>query len=318
MARVLITGAGMVGAHLAQLLGEQGDEVTLFELSPVLPYVSRFVDLERVRLIRGDVTNVPDLVGALQQSGAEAVVHTAALLGAAVDNAPYTAHKVNVDGTVNVVEAARLCGVRRIVYTSTMGVYTWVASAPMSEEQRVAPNSLYGAQKLAAEQCALQYGQRYGVEVVVLRYAVAYGYTFSAAGSLFGRVISELLEKPLQGAPAVVQRTGPFLSPNEFVYVRDMARAAALALRAEGLKDRAFNIGTGELSDLADLAAAVRAELPDARITIEEPQGPLKPNPTRFPYDLRRAREQLGYEPAYPLAAGVRDYLATARAASGR
>jgi nucleoside-diphosphate-sugar epimerase len=308
----------MVGAHLAQLLHEQGDQVTLFELAPVYSYVGKLVDLERVKLVRGDVTNVPDLLGAIQQAQAEAIVHTAALLGSAVDNAPYTAHKVNVDGTVNVMEAARLTGVKRVVYTSTMGVYDWNATRLMAEDQPLAPKGLYGATKLAAEQLALAYGQRYGTEVVVVRYAVAYGFTYSAAGSIYGSVISQLLEKPSQGQPVTIQRTQPFLNLNEFIYVKDMARAAALALKAQNLKDRAFNIGTGELNDLEDLAAAVRAEIPDAQITIEEPFGPLRPNPSRFPYDLTRAKEQLDYTPRYPLAEGVQDYLSMMRAAEAQ
>ncbi len=314
---VLITGAGMVGTHLAQLLSQQGESVTLLDLAPVVPYISKLVDLDKVRLIRGDVTNVPDLIDAIQQSKATSIVHTAALLGAAVDNAPYTACKVNVDGTVNVVEAARLTGVKRVVYTSTMGVYSWVASAPMTEDQPFGPTVLYGATKLAAEQIALLLGRRYGVEVVVVRYAVAYGYTFSAAGSMFGKTIADLVEAAFRGVPAVIKRTPPFLNRNELVYVRDMAQAAALAVDAQGLKDHAFNIGSGELSDLTDLADAVRAEIPDARVTIEEPHGPLQPNPTRFPFDLSRAREQLGFVPAYPTSLGIKDYLATMKSAKG-
>jgi nucleoside-diphosphate-sugar epimerase len=314
---ILITGAGMVGSHLAQLLSEENDGVTLFELAPVLSYVGKLVNLDKVKLIRGDVTNLPDLIGAIQQSRVKCIVHTAALLGAAVDSAPYTASRVNVDGTVNVMEAARLTGVRRVVYTSTMGVYDWVASGPMTEEQRLGPHGLYGVTKLAAEQIALKYGERYGVEVVVLRYAVAYGYTFSAAGSIYGSVINTLLEKVSRGEPVVVQRARPFLNLNEFVYVRDMARAAALAVHAQDLKDRVYNIGTGELSDLTDLAAAVRSELPGAQITIEEPFGPLQHNPSRFPYDLGRAQAQLGYKPAYPLPMGVRNYLTTMAAVQG-
>lgn len=314
---VLITGAGMVGTHLAQLMSRDGEDVTLFELSPVMSYIGKMVDLDKVKLVRGDVTNVPDLVAALQQCGASCIIHTAALLGAAVDSAPYTACKVNVVGTVNVMEAARLTGVKRVVFTSTQGVYDRRATGPMTEDQPLGPNALYGATKLAAELLALKYGQRYGIDVVVVRYAIAYGYTFSAAGSIYGKVINELLDKASRGLPVVVQRTEPFLYPVEFIYVRDMARAAALAARAHGLKDRTFNIGTGELNDLSDLAAAVRSEVPGAQITIEEPYGPLRHDPTRYPYDLTRAREQLGYEPAYPLAAGVRDYLATMAAARG-
>lgn len=310
----LITGAGMLGVHLAKDLADQGEEVVLFELNPVTWYINKVAGSERVRVVRGDVTNLGDLVSALQQSGADCLVHTVGLLGAAVAASPYTAVKVNTGGTVNAIEAARLTGVKRMVFASTMGVYDVTASAPMNEVQMTAPNSLYGATKLAAERLALQYGAHYGVEVIALRYPVGYGYTFSAAGTPFGSVIYEVVAGPAEGRAVTVERSPLWMGYNEFVYAKDMARAAALAVRAEGLTDHIFNIGTGVLKDLADIAAAVKEEIPDAQITINEPNGTVKESATRFPFDLVKAGEQLGYKPSFFIPEAVKDYIASVRA----
>ena len=310
----LITGAGMLGVHLAKDLADQGEKVALFELSPVNWYIDKVAGKDRADVIRGDVTNVGDLVAAIQRTNADCLVHTVGLLGGAVAAAPYTAFKVNVGGTVNALEAARLTGVKRVVFASTMGVYDVTASGPMNEDQQTAPNSLYGATKLAAERLALQYGAHYGIEVIALRYPVGYGYTFSAAGTPFGSVIFEVITGPAEGRAVTVERTPLWMGYNEFVYAKDMARAAALAVRAEGLTDHIFNIGTGVLKDLEDIAAAVREEIPDAQITITEPNGPVKASPTRFPFDLVKAGEQLGYRPSFFIPEAVKDYIASYKA----
>ncbi len=308
--RVLVTGAGMVGCYLARELTEAGDEVTLFELNPVMPYIKNVVDLNRVKVVRGNILNLPDLMHALKDSGAEWIVHTAALLGASVNLAPFTAVQVNINGVVNVIEAAQLSGVKRIVYTSTGGVYKRKATAPMKEDHPLESSSLYNASKVSAELLGLQYSNLLKVEFIIIRYPVGYGPTFSAKGSIYGGIIEDLVRLPAAGKPVVVKRTQPFTKLNEYIYMKDMAHGAALALKAEGLKDKVFNIASEVLTDLEDLAAVVRKLIPKAEITIEEPVGPLKPDPTLFPMDNSRAREQLGYEPKYLPAEGLKDYLA--------
>src|SRR5579875_1176999 len=106
--RVLVTGAGMVGCFLARQLCDAGHEVALLELSPNVGYIETVVGRERARLVRGNILHVPDVVGAMQACRAERVVHTAALLGASVEQAPYNAVHVNLLGLVNVLEAAAL------------------------------------------------------------------------------------------------------------------------------------------------------------------------------------------------------------------
>jgi UDP-glucose 4-epimerase len=303
----------MVGAHAAQRLVQHGGDVALLDIAPHRDYLAGFVDPARVPLVHGDITSLPAMLAAVQEVHPEAIVHTAALLGSAASASPHLAYRVNVEGSVNVLEAARFLGVKRVVYASTMGVYSWVASAPMTEEQPFGPNVPYSVTKLAGEQMALMLGERYGIEVVVLRFAPSYGYTYSAASSVYGSVIEGLIKGAFGGGPTMVNRVEAFQSPTEFVYVRDLAQAIECALRVGGVGQRAFNIGSGELSDLQDFVAAVSAELPEARITLSEPHGPARADPTRFPYDLSRARAELGYVPEFPLRAGIDDYVSTMR-----
>jgi nucleoside-diphosphate-sugar epimerase len=181
----------------------------------------------------------------------------------------------------------------------------------MTEAQPLGPTHPYSVTKLAAEQLALMLGEQFGVEVLALRFAPSYGYTYSAASSVYGSVIEALVKGAAEGRAVGVERAEAFRSLNEFAYVRDLAAAIVCALEATAPRDRVFNVGSGELVDLADFVAVLQAEVPAARISLTEPNGGLRDDPTRFPYDLSRARDQLGYVPRYPLATGLRDYLAT-------
>lgn len=307
--KILITGAGMIGCYLARELAQQGDEIAFFELNPVMSYIDKVAGRERVKVIRGDTLNLPDLMQAVKDSGAERIVHTAALLGASVNQSPYTGLKVNVDGTVNVVMAARFTGVKRVVYACTSGIYRLKSTAPMTEDQPFEGWSLYSATKVAAEQIGLQYARAFKIDFISLRYATTYGPAFSAQGSIYGAVIQELITKAAAGQPVVVQRSAPFLKENELAYTKDVAHGTALALKAEGLKHNIFNIGSGEFTDLEDLAAGVRKLIPKANIKIEEPGGPLKKDPYNFPMDISRAKEELGYKPRYGTNEALKDYL---------
>jgi nucleoside-diphosphate-sugar epimerase len=218
---------------------------------------------------------------------------------------------VNVLGTANVLEAAHLTGVTRIVYASTGGVYSRNSNRPIPEEHPFETSSLYNASKLAAEQIGLQYSQLSKTEFVVLRYGVVYGPSFSSQGSIYGRIIQELITKPANGLPVIIQRTAPFMKGNDLVYVKDIAKATAAAVKTMKLKDRVFNIGSGTLTDLEDLAASLRQLLPNADIMIEEPNGPLVNEPFLFPMDISRAKEQLGFTPVYGTFEALQDYLAS-------
>jgi nucleoside-diphosphate-sugar epimerase len=131
--RVLITGAGLIGCYTTKELIDRGDEVTFFDLQPSLPYLQKVLGKE-LPLIRGDIRELPALIEAMQNTRAEVVIHTAELQG---NRAPYFGFQVNLIGTLNVAEAVRLTGVRRLIHASSQGVYDLTdPPIPIHEEAR--------------------------------------------------------------------------------------------------------------------------------------------------------------------------------------
>src|SRR6266508_6404085 len=120
--RVLITGAGLIGTHTARELLERGDEVTFFDFAPKPDYIRRVTGRD-LPVIRGDIRDLAALVDAFQQVRPECVIHLAASMGEANINNVYAGFQVNLVATINVAEAVRLVGVRRLVHASTQAVY---------------------------------------------------------------------------------------------------------------------------------------------------------------------------------------------------
>src|SRR5689334_622543 len=133
--RIVITGAGLIGTHTARELIERGDEVTFFDFAPKPDYIRRVTGRD-VALIRGDIRDLAGLIDSFQQTRPECVVHLAASVGEANINNVYAGFQVNLVGTINVAEAARLTGVRRLVHASTQALYIGADPTELLSETR--------------------------------------------------------------------------------------------------------------------------------------------------------------------------------------
>jgi len=174
---VLVTGAGQIGAHIAQRLAAEGQTPVLYDAAPPLDFLKSLLALDRITLCRGDIRDVVALLDVVREQQVHAIIHTAGLLPPATEGLPRLTTEVNVDGTGNVLEAARLAGVRRVVFCSTLGVYDMAAvrGELLREDDAVKLDSLYGASKLYAEKLGQSYAKRHGVEFVTLRFAHIFG-----------------------------------------------------------------------------------------------------------------------------------------------
>jgi UDP-glucose 4-epimerase len=313
---VLITGGmGVLGSMVTEELVERGERPVLYARHLDRSLMPRAV-VDRVEYVRGDVLDLPNLVHAVRRHRVTRIVHMAALLIGECQANPYQGFKVNAEGTVNVLEAARMTDVRRVVYTSSKSVYGAVPApyghptyAPLPEEGPKNPIRVYDATKLAGEHMALNYVDTCGLDVVILRFASTFG-----PGKLVrhGPVSwhSRLVEHAMAGQPARLPQGGD--QPDDMIYHRDIAHAIVLALDATALVHRVFNIGRGEAATMRDFSEAVRRVIPGATLEI----GPgLDYYGSGIPYysvyDISRARKELGFEPRFDLEAGVRDYVAT-------
>ena len=309
--RTAVIGGGLVGSQVLRLLVEDGETPVLFDATPQREALAEIVDLDRVAVVRGDVLDPLGLVAALRSHGVTRLVHTVAnpLLGFGAQERPYPAIQVNVMGTVNVLEAARVLGLGRVVLSSTSSLTYHLTGGedggdPRREEAFPRPLTIYAASKQACESFGLNYARWFGVDVVLLRFAAVFGPWSGGGGP--SNALRAMVEGSLRGKATTLPAT-----TLEWVYSKDAAAAACLALRAGPLTSRVFHVGMGRLYTPEAVAEAMAAVVPGARVRIE-------PTPSAHPVlqDMReamdgtRARVELGYAPRFDLAAGLRDHAA--------
>lgn len=325
MKKILITGAGLIGCLTARLLAARGNGVVLLDKHPHRGAVASVLDGLKAELVEGDVTDFGTLHALVQQSGVEAVVHTAALLSTAIRRSPLDGVRVNVMGCVHVLELARVLPLRRVVLASsaTVAYPSFPAydagrdgdGIPEDFAQRFLtnrPTSIYAATKCFDEQLALLYRDLHGVSVVALRYGAVIGAWSGPESSVPGRLLSKLIGAAQRGEVAVID--DPLLAwrgGEEFVDARDCAAANVAALDAVAPTQGVYNVGSGETSSFDDMVQAVRAIHPsmDVQVTVEPQNGfagfpHLRPAPSR----VELAARELGWRPLHRLQDSVRHF----------
>jgi UDP-glucose 4-epimerase len=307
--RALVTGgSGFIGSNVVKLLLSNGHHVVVLDnLSS--GYRRNLAPFPEAQLLEGDVRDPVAVAAAV--SGVDVVFHLAASVGNARSIAdPILDSEVNVLGTLRVLEAARREGVRKLVYSSSAGIFGELKTLPIREDHPVEPRSPYGASKLAAEKLCLTYGHLYGLEVVSLRYFNVYG--VNQRYDLYGNVIPIFAHRLLHRLPLLIYGDGE--QTRDFASVQDVAMAnylAAMKCGASGM----FNIGSGtrvtvnELVRLMQTVSGIQAQIDYA---------PERPGDVRDSLaDITAARHEFGFEPNVSLEAGLREYMDWARGEQG-
>ncbi|MCA1645135.1 MAG: NAD(P)-dependent oxidoreductase [Chloroflexi bacterium] len=288
MSVILITGAGLLGAYSAAGLAARGDTVVLFDVAPNAKYLASVLGDIPVTVVTGDVRDLPLLLWTAQTHRVEVIIHTAAIIAGRAQINAYQSHAVNVGGTMHVLEVARAVQARRIVYTSTYGVYDMARCQmqPIAEDAAVLQDFdlVYSATKYAAECLLSATARTHHLSVVTLRLASVFGYGTFAGGAAGGAAIDMLMRCALRGEPA------PILPGvrvrNEWLYVRDAAGAVVAACNsaADG-PYTVYNVGTGTLHAMDDLLKAIRGVVPTAQFVPAGDQGVMPPERAQ-PFDL--------------------------------
>ena len=313
----LIIGAGLVGSQIARILVEGGEQPVLMDAAPQPEALGEIVDLARVRLVEGDVLRPYALMQAIREHAITEIVHTAAnpLLTMGAQRDPFAAIQLNIMGTVNVLEAARVMQLKRVVVSSSNVLSHYLAGGEgkgdlAREEALPRPVTFYATTKQAIENLGLNYARWCGVDFAAVRYGAVAGPWSGRGGGGPSNVFRSAILNALRGQEAVVPA-----GAMEWVYVKDAAQGTALALKAKDLKSRIFNVTMGGVTPPQAFAAAITAVLPGARVRIETPAAAgASLMDMGHGSDLTLAREVLGYAPRFAITDAVRDMVEWFRA----
>jgi UDP-glucose 4-epimerase len=300
MARALVTGgAGFIGSNVARALLERGDEVRVLDNFST-GNRANLAGLE-VEIVEGELRSYERVHNAVR--GTEVVYHLGALgsVPRSVQD-PLTSSAVNVEGTLNVLLAARDEGVRRVVYSSSSSVYGAKADLPVDETLQADPISPYGVAKLAAERYCVSFSRVYeSFESVVLRYFNVFGPRQSPF-SQYAAMVPLFITAIAAGEPVTIFGDGE--QSRDFTYVANVVDATVRAAHADGASGRIFNVAAGSPASVNAVAETI------GRIVgkpVEATFAPPRPGDIRDSWaDVSAARNVLGYEPTVDLEAGLR------------
>jgi len=304
----LLTGHGLVGARVVAQLRASDEEVVVYDLAPPEPGPG-------VVPIAGDLLDLAALVSAVRRHRPERILHTAGLLTPDGVTRPHDTVRVNVLGTANVLEAARLEQVPRVVLTSSVVVYDpTVAADRVSEDHPCRPATVYAATKRSAELLGGTYARSFGLSFLSVRFAAVYGPARRPGGGV-SRLIHEALGTAIADGRASLKRRWP--GRQELLYADDAASALIAAGAAVAPPHATFNIGSGEPVTVAELATAIGRAAGGAAIEVVEPGADANPDVVDAPLDLTRAADELGWRPRFGLRAGLAEHAAWLRAHEG-
>lgn len=291
--KVLVTGgSGFIGSHVVDKLRDKGIEVRIYDM--VLPTFRKDVEYYQASLL--DLESL-----GMAMMGIDAVYHLAAIADVKdVFERPHYSESINVRGTINVLEAARRSGVKRVIYASTIWVYSDAAPENVDENTPLpAPSHLYTATKLASEYYCQAYAKLYGMGVTILRYGIPYGPR--ARG---GAVIPIFVSKILKGEPLTIAGDGG--QYRRFVYVEDLAEGNVLALKSIA-KNKIYNLDGNEKITIRQIVDTVQKITGIAAKTETIPSRPGDFGGKVVSSEL--AKKELGWEPRTSFEHGLKKYI---------
>jgi dTDP-glucose 4,6-dehydratase len=303
--KVLVTGAeGFIGSNLTEELAKQGAEIRAFIFYNSFGRWGWFDQTEaalsrNIEIFPGDIRDPHRINEAVNDQ--EIVLHLASLIGIPYSyHAPDSYIDTNVKGTLNILNACRSAGVKRVIYTSTSEVYGTALYVPIDEKHPLQPQSPYSASKIAAENIALSFYYSFKLPVSVLRPFNTYGPRQSARA-----IIPTVISQIYAGKKTI--ELGNLTPTRDFNYVKDTANAFIRLAESSKVDGEVFNAGSGKEISMKDLVELIR-RITGRNVEVVQKQERLRPQKSeveRLLCDNTKIKQQCGWEPTVALEQGL-------------
>lgn len=290
----MVTGAlGYTGRSIVKELARRGREVIGYNRD----YSEIAVD--HVKHVQGELYDIPRIVETIRKHGIDHIIHTAAMSHPDLSiDLPITTVTANIGGTVYLLEAAKMAGVKKFVNFSSETVYGHI-EGKITEGSPLSPTTPYGVTKVATELFGKVYNELYGMNVVSLRIAEVYG-----PGNKMPQIHRDIIKTVLKGETFRMATGADHRF--QFIHVDDVVNAAILASEAGKVAGYVFNISGGGYWTLRETANMIRNFVPNAHIEIGEGFWHLD---RQGRWDISAAERELGYKPAVSLENGTQHYI---------
>jgi len=305
--KILITGgAGFIGSHLCEKYVKEGHTVICLDnfMSGNLTHIRHLLDYRNFKLVKGDIRDFELLEKIMRD--VDVVLHLAAQIH--VDRSyiePKLTYDVNVMGTQNVLEAARMFDAKKIIHASTSEVYGSAQYVPIDERHPLNAPHPYGASKIAADRMCYAYIQTYGMNITIMRLFNVFGPRQRDVG--YGGVISIFTRRVLSNVPPIIYGDGT--QTRDYTYIKDAVRAYDLVLNHNEPITEPINFGTGKevsINDLANKIIELCGKKGEIKPVHVEPRiGEVK----RLIADATKAKNMLRWEPKYKLEEGLKEFI---------
>jgi nucleoside-diphosphate-sugar epimerase len=255
-----------------------------------------------VKIVQGEITDVPNLFRTIKENNAERVIHTVSLLVLDSNSNALMAVRVNCEGTINVFEAARTLELKKVVYASSnacFGPADWYPEEYIPNDAPHYPQNIYAGTKAFNEVIAAYYTDKYDMDITGIRYMHVYG--AGVRRGFFATILQELMVNPALGKPGRVPHGDAVIG---WSYVDDPARATVMASKVLKTKTKSYSI-MGDVHSVKEAVDYVRTLLPEVDITVSP--GGFTGDPVNF--DTRLIEEEIGYRPQWSMERGIKETI---------
>jgi UDP-glucose 4-epimerase len=304
MKYIITGGAGFIGSHIVEELAQQQHEVVIFDnfFSGKMENIRPFLEKKNVTFVQGSVTDLSVLKKIFE--GADGIFHEGAIASVPRSIAnPLATNEANVTGTLNVLIAARDCGVRKVLFASSSSVYGNTPTLPKREDMTPNPLSPYAVSKLTGEHYLKVFSEVYGLKTLSLRYFNVFG-PRQDPKSEYAAVIPRFITKILSHESPTIFGDGG--QTRDFTYVKDVVQANIRAMESDA--QGVFNVAYCKRIDLNELASLI---MEITGITVSLMYEPPRTGDVRDSLaDIRRAQDAFGYAPEYTVKKGLKETIA--------